>query len=204
MVAGTVAMQASKWSRSASGGADYRRSSPPSVVSPRSGELSLPENLLSGLIPRKISCGQDNILGPSSILRLALACSPFLPLVLWGPPASDKTSIAQSIASSWPHHFVFLSAVTAGVKDVRSVIDDALRDRSHCQTILFVDEIHCFSKAEQDSFLPGIEDGSIIFISATIAKPSFHLTTPLLSRSRVLSLHPLNPDHIASLLRRDG
>ncbi|CAL9114740.1 unnamed protein product, partial [Musa textilis] len=99
--------------------------------------------------------------------------------------------------------FVPLSAVSAGVRDLRDAIDGARRDRSRGRrTVLFVDEIHRFSKSQQDSFLPAIEDGSIILVGATTENPSFQLTTPLLSRCRVLSLQPLKPQHIEALLGR--
>nr|XP_009393259.1 PREDICTED: ATPase WRNIP1 [Musa acuminata subsp. malaccensis] len=146
--------------------------------------------------------GQDHLLGPSSLLRSSLLPS----LVLWGPPGSGKTTLARALAASLPgslYTFVPLSAVSAGVRDLRDAIDGARRARSHGRrTVLFVDEIHRFSKSQQDSFLPAIEDGSIILVGATTENPSFQLTTPLLSRCRVLSLQPLKPQHIEALLRR--
>ncbi|WOL03351.1 hypothetical protein Cni_G12071 [Canna indica] len=146
--------------------------------------------------------GQDHLLGPSSLLRASLLPS----LVLWGPPGSGKTSLARALSAALPasvYVFVTLSAVTSGVRELRDAIDGARRARSHGRrTILFVDEIHRFSKSQQDSFLPAIEDGSIILIGATTENPSFQLTTPLLSRCRVLALQPLKPQHVEALLRR--
>lgn len=158
--------------------------------------------------------GQDHLLGPNSLLRSAIESDRLPSIVLWGPPGTGKTSIARAILNSSPrrssYRFVSLSAVTCGVKDVRDVVDEARKARNSGndiinkgkRTVLFVDEVHRFNKAQQDSFLPIIEDGSIVFMGATTENPSFHLITPLLSRCRVLVLHPLKPPHLALLLRR--
>ncbi|GER53977.1 AAA-type ATPase family protein [Striga asiatica] len=152
--------------------------------------------------------GQDHLLSPGSLLRSAISAGRLPSIVLWGPPGTGKTSIARAIAASCGpsllHRFVSLSAVTAGVRDVRDAVDDARKAKQSAgkRTVLFLDEVHRFNKAQQDSFLPVIEDGSIIFIGATTENPSFHLITPLLSRCRVLTLNPLKPQHLTTLINR--
>ncbi|XP_051151822.1 uncharacterized protein LOC127265848 [Andrographis paniculata] len=149
--------------------------------------------------------GQDHLLSPTSLLRSAIASSRLPSVVLWGPPGAGKTSIAKAIARSAAcYRFVSLSAVTAGVKDIRETVEEALKFkiRANKRTLLFIDEVHRFNKAQQDSLLPIIEDGSVTLLGATTENPSFHLITPLLSRCRVLPLNPLNPNHITLLLNR--
>lgn len=152
--------------------------------------------------------GQDHLLSQKSLLRSAIECNHLPSIVLWGPPGTGKTSIAKAIVSSSSqrasYRFVCLSAVTCGVKDVRDAVDDArkMREKSSKRTVLFIDEVHRFNKSQQDSFLPVIEDGSIVFVGATTENPSFHLITPLLSRCRVLTLNPLKPEHVSILLKR--
>lgn len=150
--------------------------------------------------------GQDHLLGPTSVLRSSILRGRLPSILLWGPPGSGKTSIARAILnSSSSHHvyrFVPLSAVNSGVKEVRDAVDEAKKSRRTTTTLLFIDEVHRFNKAQQDSLLPVIEDGSIVFIGATTENPSFHLITPLLSRCTVLALNPLRPHHIATLLKR--
>ena len=125
-------------------------------------------------------------------------------VILWGPPGTGKTTLAQAIARSSNRRFVELSAITAGVKDVREVMQDALtqRDLYGQSTILFLDEIHRFTKAQQDALLPGVENGWVVLIAATTENPSFSVISPLLSRSLLLTLRPLTDDDLGLLLDR--
>ncbi|KAL0444625.1 UNVERIFIED_CONTAM: ATPase WRNIP1 [Sesamum latifolium] len=154
--------------------------------------------------------GQDHILARDGLLRSAIGVGRLPSVILWGPTGTGKTSIAKAIVSfcggcgSSSYRFVSLSAVTCGVKDVREAVEEARKSKlkTSKSTVLFLDEVHRFNKAQQDSFLPVIEDGSIVFIGATTENPSFHLITPLLSRCRVLTLNPLKPHHITMLVKR--
>lgn len=162
--------------------------------------------------PRSIDevVGQDHLLADKSLLRSAIDCNRLPSIVLWGPPGTGKTSIARAIlnstsnASCLSYRFVCLSPVTCGVKDIRDAVEESrkLKLKNNKRTILFVDEVHRFNKSQQDSFLPVIEDGSVVFMGATTENPSFHLITPLLSRCRVLNLNPLQPHHVSTLLTR--
>jgi putative ATPase len=125
-------------------------------------------------------------------------------IVLWGPPGSGKTTLARVLAAEIEGEFVPLSAVTSGVKEVRAVLD-AARERLKYEgraTILFVDEVHRFNKVQQDALLPALEEGLVDFVGATTENPSFEVTAPLLSRSRVLHLRPLSDEDLAALLAR--
>ncbi len=156
--------------------------------------------------------GQRHLLGPGSPLRRLAASSQTAAggaasgqsVILWGPPGTGKTTLAQSIAHSSDRRFVELSAVTAGVKDVRQVMEAALSDRDLYQrsTVLFLDEIHRFTKAQQDALLPGVEQGWVTLIAATTENPSFSVISPLLSRSLLLTLEPLDDDDITLLVER--
>ncbi|MGK0715988.1 replication-associated recombination protein A [Leucobacter sp. W1153] len=152
--------------------------------------------------------GQQHLLQPGSPLRV-LAAEPTdgggaVSVILWGPPGTGKTTLAQAVAQSSGRRFVELSAVTAGIKDVRTVMERALNDRDlfGVATVLFLDEIHRFSKAQQDALLPGVENGWITLIAATTENPSFSVISPLLSRSLLLTLEPLTDDELSTLLRR--
>jgi putative ATPase len=147
--------------------------------------------------------GQAHILGPGRPLREAVERGQLHSMVLWGPPGSGKTTLARLIASRSRAHFLHLSAVLSGVKDIREAVASAQRERADGRpTILFVDEVHRFNKAQQDGFLPFIEDGTLTFIGATTENPSFELNNALLSRARVYVLRPLEADVIADILRR--
>lgn len=148
--------------------------------------------------------GQTHLLGTGKLLRRAIEQDRLTSLILWGPPGTGKTSLARLIAQRTQAHFVALSAVLAGVKDIRTVIEEARRQRQRNgkRTLLFIDEIHRFNKAQQDALLPHVERGEIIFIGATTENPSFEVIAPLLSRARVFTLSPLTPEDIASIIDR--
>ena len=152
--------------------------------------------------------GQGHLLKPGSPL-VALAdpdrqTSGAVSVILWGPPGTGKTTLAQAIARSSGRRFVELSAITAGVKDVREVMQEALnqRDLYGQSTILFLDEIHRFTKAQQHALLPGVENGWVVLIAATTENPSFSVISPLLSRSLLLTLKPLGDDDLGALVDR--
>jgi len=152
--------------------------------------------------------GQRHLLRPGSPL-VTLASDTTgeqgaVSVILWGPPGTGKTTLAQAIAHSSGRQFIELSAVTAGVKDVRQVMEKALtnRDLYGTTTVLFLDEIHRFTKAQQDALLPGVENGWVILIAATTENPSFSVITPLLSRSLLLTLEQLSDDDLGDLVRR--
>lgn len=147
--------------------------------------------------------GQTHLLGDTEILRRIVKQKEPVSLILWGPPGTGKTTLARIIASEVNAEFNELSAVTSGKKDVASVIEHARQNWNlGLRTILFVDEIHRFNKAQQDAFLPHVESGLITLIGATTENPSFEVITPLLSRTRVLVLQPLSKDEIINILKR--
>lgn len=147
--------------------------------------------------------GQTHIVGDDGLLRRIVATKQPTSLILWGPPGTGKTTLARILARELGTDFVELSAVTASKKDVLQVVERARQNWNLKQrTLLFVDEIHRFNKAQQDAFLPHVESGLITLIGATTENPSFEVITPLLSRSRVLVLQPLAKDEIVAILRR--
>ena len=148
--------------------------------------------------------GQDHLTGPGGPLRRALESGRIGAVVLWGPPGTGKTTLARALAAEIEGEFVPLSAVTSGVKEVRAALDTA-RERIKYEgrgTILFVDEVHRFNKTQQDALLPALEEGLVDFVGATTENPSFEITAPLLSRSRVLRLQPLSEEDLTALLDR--
>jgi len=147
--------------------------------------------------------GQTHLLGDGEILQQIVRNKEPVSLILWGPPGSGKTTLARIIAKHVEAEFIELSAVTSGKKDVEKVIEHARQNWNlQIRTILFVDEIHRFNKAQQDAFLPHVESGLITLIGATTENPSFEIITPLLSRSRVLVLQPLAKDEIIAIVKR--
>jgi putative ATPase len=147
--------------------------------------------------------GQEHLLEPGQIIHEIVEKNQPTSLILWGPPGSGKTTLARIIANETETEFVELSAVTSGKADVTKVIDLAKQNqRLGMRTILFVDEIHRFNKAQQDAFLPHVENGTIVLIGATTENPSFEVINPLLSRSRVLVLEPLTKDHIKAIIKK--
>lgn len=147
--------------------------------------------------------GQAHLVAAGKIVHEIIAKKQPVSLILWGPPGSGKTTLARIIANQTGAEFVELSAVTAGKADVVKVISHAQANQRLAQrTVLFVDEIHRFNKAQQDAFLPHVEDGTIVLIGATTENPSFEVITPLLSRSRVLVLDPLSKDDIVAIIKR--
>lgn len=164
------------------------------------------EPLAARMRPRNLSdyLGQDHILAPGKALRAALEEGMPHSMVLWGPPGVGKTTLAKMIAELSDANFEVLSAVMAGVKDIRAAVERAkmAQAQSNRKTLLFVDEVHRFNKAQQDAFLPYVEDGTVIFIGATTENPSFELNNALLSRVRVYVLRSLDEDSIVGLLKR--
>ncbi len=148
--------------------------------------------------------GQDHLLGPGKILRQAIESDHLPSMILWGPPGSGKTTLAMIIASTTHAQFLAFSAVLSGVKEIKEVIQEADEEwRIHKKrTILFVDEIHRFNKAQQDAFLPHVEKGTIILIGATTENPSFEVISPLLSRTKVFTLQALTEKEIELILKR--
>jgi putative ATPase len=164
--------------------------------------------LAEALRPKSIDevVGQPHLLGPGKPLRLAFESGKPHSMILWGPPGSGKTTIARLMAKVFDAEFVALSAVFSGVKDIREAVQAAQAEleRSGRHTILFVDEVHRFNKAQQDAFLPYVERGLITFVGATTENPSFEVNSALLSRASVYVLEPLKDPDLRMLLERSG
>ena len=165
-----------------------------------------PRPLADRLRPRRLDefVGQSHLLAPGKPLRAAIERGQPHSMVLWGPPGAGKTTLAELLAGAGQAEFIRLSAVMAGVRDVRAAVERAQalwRDRRR-RTILFVDEVHRFNKAQQDAFLPYVEDGTLTFIGATTENPGFALNNALLSRVRVYVLNSLDPTAIRQVVDR--
>lgn len=168
-------------------------------------ERRAPQPLAARLRPRTLEeyVGQTHLLGPGKVLRRLIESDQVSSMIFWGPPGVGKTTLARIIANQTKAAFIDFSAVTSGIKEIRAVMQQAEDNRRFGEkTILFVDEIHRFNKAQQDAFLPFVEKGSIILIGATTENPSFEINGALLSRCKVFVLQALKSEEIAELLRR--
>ena len=147
--------------------------------------------------------GQQHLLGGGSPLRRLVEGSGAASVILYGPPGTGKTTLASLISGATGRRFEALSALSAGVKEVRAVIDEARRAAAYgSQTVLFIDEVHRFSKTQQDALLAAVENRVVLLVAATTENPSFSVVAPLLSRSLILQLHPLQPADIRTVVRR--
>jgi putative ATPase len=177
------------------------------LFSARAAEISAETAPLAARMrPRTLDefVGQAHVLGPGSALRALIEADELRSVILWGPAGTGKTSLAQIVARATRSQFEELSATSAGVRDVRAVLD-AARQRlgaSGRRTILFIDEIHRFNKGQQDALLPGVEDRTVVLIGATTENPFFALNTPLMSRSLLFRLEPLEPDELKTIVLR--
>jgi putative ATPase len=162
--------------------------------------------LAARMRPRRLEeiVGQRHLLEPGAAFRSVIESGRLVSMILWGPPGTGKTTLARVVAAENGARFEQLSAVSAGVRDVRAILADARAriEEDRGRTILFLDEIHRFNKAQQDALLPGVEDGTVILVGATTENPFFEVNSPLISRSTVFRTEPLSTDEIADVLRR--
>jgi len=181
------------------------KKSTPSLFAAAGLEREAPRPLADKLRPGTLAevVGQDHLLGPDGALTRMLETRSLGSLIFWGPPGTGKTTVARLLAHATDLHFEQISAIYSGVADLKKVFDAARARREIGQgTLLFVDEIHRFNRAQQDSFLPVVEDGTVVLIGATTENPSFELIAPLLSRARVLVFRPLDAAALEKLLER--
>src|SRR5450631_810148 len=183
--------------------APHARNRPMSAERGRATNSLLP--LADRMRPRSLDefLGQEHLLANGKPLRGAIETGQLHSMILWGPPGTGKTTLARLIAQRSDAQFIALSAVMAGVKDIRAAVESARSARAATgkPTVLFLDEVHRFNKAQQDTFLPFLEDGTLTFIGATTENPSFELVNALLSRARVYVLRTLSIDNIVALMR---
>lgn len=168
-------------------------------------DREMPQPLAAKLRPENLEeyVGQSHLLGKGKILRRLIEQDQVSSMIFWGPPGVGKTTLARIIANKTKSSFIDFSAVTSGIKEIRTVMEQAEKNRQYgIRTILFVDEIHRFNKAQQDAFLPFVEKGSIILIGATTENPSFEINSALLSRCKVFVLQALSAEEIKGLLSR--
>lgn len=181
------------------------KQSGPSLFAAAGLERDAPRPLADRLRPQKLDevVGQDHLLGPDGVLTRMLATRSLGSMIFWGPPGTGKTTVARLLAQATDLHFEQISAIFTGVADLKKVFEEARRRRELGQgTLLFVDEVHRFNRAQQDSFLPVMEDGTIVLVGATTENPSFELNAALLSRARVLVFKSLGPEAVEQLLER--